>query len=173
MNDFEIVDQAGQVLWRVDLGESNATAVQVQETVPVEMPDFQDESEALLLNTIERWCIINGFTIRRALVLEKGEKIYNGYSINGERVFICFKWLVDAKVYRRRSKRTRIENFTVQAENRQDAMEIACRKFKGAIVKEFLSVTPVDWGLCFWRDRKNHPNIDNEILERLQMPENL
>ncbi len=176
-NSYEIVGQDGQVFWRImPSGCSSvwdALTIQVSETVPAEIPDFQDQSEALLLNTIERWCIINGFTMRKELFLEKGAGIYDGYTINGERVFLSIRWLVDAKVYRRRSKRTRIEHFEVHSENREDAKMLAGRKFKGAVVKEFLSLTPSDWGHCFWRDRKGFPNLDPDILNRLKMPDDL
>ena len=179
MNGYQVLDDNQEFFWAFRIIHNTMLGQDVWQTETISMaggipvPDFQDQSEALLLNTIERWCIINRLKIQKELVLEKGAGKYDGYTINGERVFLSIRWLVDAKVYRRRSKRTRIEHFEVHSENRDDAKMLAGRKFKGAVVKEFLSLTPSDWGHCYWRDRKGYPNLDPEILSRLKMPENL
>lgn len=177
-NTYEVLDQNGQVFWRIALSGCSsvwdALIVELSEP-PIEIPDFQDESEALLLNTIERWCIINGLKIRPDLTLTMGggTKYDDYYRINDERVFLCFKWLVVAKVFRRKSKRTRIENFEVHSQDREGATDQAGRHFKGASIREIVSLTPCGFGLCYYKDRPGFPNIEPDVISRLPMPENL
>jgi hypothetical protein len=176
---YEIVGQDGQVFWRIALSGCSsvwdALTIQVSETVPSEMPDFQDHSEALLLNTIERWCIINSLIIREAVTLTKGGdgRYDDVYQINGERVYLCFKWMVQARFKRRRSGRVRIHNFEVHSQDRQGAIDMAHRQYKGATLLDLLSLTPCGFGIGYWKDRPGFPNIDPDIVSRLEMPENL
>jgi hypothetical protein len=138
------------------------------------IPVFSDDSEALLLNTIQRWCIINECEIRPALTLTKGSGKYDDYyRINDERVFLCFRWMVQARFKRRRSGRVRVHNFEVHSQDREGATDSAARQFKGAALLEVLSMTPTGFGLCYWKDRPGFPVLDPDIISRLQMPENL
>ena len=176
-NAYQVLDQSGQVFWRIALSGCSsvwdALIVELSEP-PVEIPDFQDESEALLLNTIERWCIINGLKIRPDLTLARGDGKYDDYyRINDERVYLCFKWMVQARFKRRRSGRVRVHNFEVHSQDREGATDQAARHFKGAALLEVLSLTPCGFGLCYWKDRPGFPTLDPDIISRLQMPENL
>jgi hypothetical protein len=138
------------------------------------IPAFSDDSEALLLNTIQRWCIINNCEIRPALTLTMSNiKYQDCYLINDERVFLCFKWMVQARFKRRKSGRVRIHSFEVHSQDREGATDSASRNFKGATMLELLSLTPCGFGYCYWKDRPGFPNIDPDIISRLQMPENL
>lgn len=139
------------------------------------VPSFADDNEALLINTIERWCIINRLIIREAITLTRGgdTRYDDYYRINGERVFLCFKWMVQARFKRRKSGRVRIHSFEVHSQDREGATDSASRNFKGATMLELLSLTPCGFGYCYWKDRSGFPNIDPDIISRLQMPENL
>lgn len=177
-NNFEVVDHEGNLVWAFSMqpdGDKWKAATTNLGGLLFTLPDFKDESEPLLLNTIERWCIINGLTIRQSISLSKGggSKYDDYYRINGERVYLCYKWMVQARFKRRRSGRVRIHNFEVHSESREGAKDMASRQFKGAALLEILSLTPCGFGLCYWKDRANFPNIDPGIISRLQMPENL
>jgi len=170
---FEIVDTTGKAVCEFEVradGDGAMTAFVYRDE---SVPDFRDSSHALLMNTIERWCIINNLTIHPTLTLTKPERTYDYYHLNGEPVFICFKWMVQAKFYRRKSKRVRVESFEVHAQDRESATDLAGRKFKGASMRELLSLTPCGFGWCYYKNRPGMPNVEPHIIERLSMPENL
>jgi len=173
-NNFEVVDHEGNLVWAFSMqpdGDKWKAATTNLGGLLLTPPDFQDENEPLLLNTIERWCIINGLTIRPTLTLTK-EK-YDIYHINGEPVFISFRWAVSAKYKRRKSGNTRLEHFEVCSEDRQGATDLLSRKFKGASLIEVKSITPTGYGICYWKSRPGFPHIDPDTLSRIQMPDDL
>ena len=176
---YEIVDLDRELVFTfqpVQIPETDRWAIETKEVRgAVTLPAFLDDSEALLLNTVARWCIINNCTLRPALSLIKQPRKYGGheYILNGERVFLCFLWMAVVKLRRRKSGRVRTETIQVHAENREDAEDAARRKTKGAFVLEILSMTPVGFGLTYYPDRPGLPNIDNDILERLPLPTDL
>lgn len=172
-NSFEVVNQNGKLIWSFEVFQDDQTANVKSTYQDDSVPGFQDVTIPLLMNTIERWCIINELTLRPVLTLEKPERAYDYYTLNGEPVFICFKWMVQAKFYRRKSKRVRVETFEVHAQDRESAKDLAERKFKGASMRELLSLTPCGFGWCYYKNRPGHPNIEPHIIERLPMPENL
>lgn len=175
-NAFEIVNSDQTLCWEFVIApDGDKWKTHDTKLAPslLMIPDFVDDSEALLMNTIERWCIINQMTLRPALTLEKPERVYDYYKLNGEAVFICFKWMVQAKFYRRKSKRVRIETFVVHAQDRESATDVAGSRFKGASMRELLSLTPCGFGWCYYKDRPGHPNIEPHIVERLPMPTDL
>jgi len=174
-NSFEVINPGGELIWSFEVHQDEGGA-NVKSTYQADsVPGFQDTTIPLLLNTIERWCIINEMKIRQALTLSKGggSKYDDYYRINGERVYLCFKWMVQARFKRRRSGRVRVHNFEVHSQDREGATDQASRQFKGAALLEILSLTPCGFGLCYWKDRANFPNIDQDVISRLQMPENL
>lgn len=135
---------------------------------------FTDESEALLMNTVERWAIINGMVIRPCLYLTKGPGAYDYYHLNDERVFISFRWAITAKYRYRKTKRVRVQSFFTMAEDRDGATRNARYHFKkSAEFIEMISLSPVEFGHCYWKQRPGYPNIDSETLSRIPLPENL
>ena len=174
---YQVLDNNQEFFWSFRVIHNTMLGQDVWQTETISMaggiavPDFQDESEPLLMNTIERWCIINNLRIRPELTLTK-EK-YDIYHINGEPVFISFKWAVTAKYKRRKSGNTRIEHFEVCSEDREGAESLLYRRFKGASLTQVVSITPNGYGICYWKSRPGFPHIDTETLSRLKMPENL
>ena len=174
-NTYQIISLTGEALCDIQIVENGNGWVAEKPFVAegAKIPHFADDSAALLMNTIERWCIINNLTIRPALTLTKGNGRYDYYYINDEPVFLSFKWVVDAKFYRRKSKRVRLEHFEVCSEDRDGARRQAEIKFKGASLRELVSLTPCGWGACYYKNRPGFPSIEHETLNRLQMPDNL
>lgn len=174
-NAFEVVDHEKNLVWAFSMRPTTNEWWEVATTnlggLLFAIPDFIDKTQPLLMNTIERWCIINGLTIRPELTLTK-EK-YDIYHINGEPVFISFRWAVSAKYKRRKSGNSRIEHFEVCSEDRAGANDLLHRKFKGASLVEVKSITPTGYGICYWKNRPGFPHIDPDTLSRLKMPENL
>lgn len=176
-NAYQVLDNKQEFFWsfrvinNTMLGQDVWQAETASLSGGIPVPDFRDDSAALLMNTIERWCIINNLTIRPELTLTK-EK-YDIYHINGEPVFISFRWAVSAKYKRRKSGNSRIEHFEVCSEDRAGANDLLHRKFKGASLVEVKSITPTGYGICYWKNRPGFPHIDPDTLSRLQMPENL
>lgn len=176
---YEVVDLDRELVFSfqpVQIPETGQWFIETREVHgAVNLPAFLDDSEALLLNTVARWCILNNCGMRPALSLIKQERKYGGheYILNGERVFLCFRWMAVVKLRRNKSGRVRTETIQVHAENRVDAENSARRKTKGAFVLEILSLTPVGFGLTYYPDRPGLPQVDNEILDRLPLPTDL
>lgn len=174
-NSFEVLNASGELIWAFSTYQDENAAHVLSTFQNESVPGFTDQNERLLMNTIERWCIINEMTIRPALTLTKGgdTKYDDYYRINGEKVFLCFKWMVQARFKRRRSGRVRIHNFEVHSSDREGAIRHAETNFKGATMLELLSLTPCGFGLCYWKDREGFPNLEPSIISRLQMPTDL
>jgi hypothetical protein len=134
---------------------------------------FTDESEALLMNTIERWAIHNGMVILPCLTLTKEASKYADYHINGEPVFISFHWEVTAKYKWKKSNTVRIKHFITTAIDREDAASKIKTQFKSARFLELLSMAPTGFGFCYWKNRMGYPTIDHETLKRIPMPADL
>jgi hypothetical protein len=104
---------------------------------------------------------------------------YGNYHIDGRRTHMSFVWHVRAKVYRRRSKRTRLQDFEVTAQTRNMADYALRKHFKGATVTEVVSLVPVNfWPNSFWWDvdvtqAEKFPRIEPEILNQLELPTDL
>lgn len=104
---------------------------------------------------------------------------FGNYHIDGRRTHMSFIWHVRAKVYRRRSKRTRVQDFEVTAGSREMADYALRKHFKGATVTEIVSLTPVNfWPNSFWWDvdvttSDKFPVIGLEILNQLELPADL
>jgi hypothetical protein len=101
---------------------------------------------------------------------------FGNYHIDGRRTYMSFIWHVRAKVYRRRSKRTRLQDFEVTAQTRDLAYEAIRKYFKVATVTEVVSLVPVNfWPISFWWDvdvtkSEKFPSIEPEVLNKLQLP---
>lgn len=107
-------------------------------------------------------------------VLTKKTFTHYTWFLDGEKVSLSFVWQVTAKVTRRKSKNTRVENFEVTADSRENAMEAAGRKFKGAFIKEVVSLTPSGiWKHSMYLDRGGVITIPEEILSQIELPSDL
>lgn len=104
------------------------------------------------------------------------KKTFTHYTwfLDGEKVSLSFVWQVTAKVTRHKSKNTRVENFEVTADSRENAHTAAGRKFKGAFIKEIVSCTPSGiWKHSMYLDRPGVSTIPDEILKQIELPSDL
>lgn len=67
-------------------------------------------------------------------------------------IYILYSWAVKARVYRRRSKRVRIEVFNVPSNCRELAEFQVNKHFKGAYVQEIMELKPVRIINAFYKD---------------------
>lgn len=169
----------GSFIWRFTVTETDSELFYRRWTTVTEActgpePDsIKDESEALLMNTIERWAIMNGYVIMPVLILTKEDSKYSDYQINREPVFISFNWEVTAKYKWKKSNTVRIRHFITTAVDREDATSKIKTQFKSARFLELLSMAPTGFSFCYWKNRIGYPTIDHETLKRIPMPADL
>jgi len=91
--------------------------------------------------------------------------------IQMDNIYVLYSWHVKARIYRRRSKRRRIEVFTVPASDREFAKYQIQKHFKGVFCEEILELKPVNVINAFYKDSLEW--LTKEELSKLTIPSDL